>query len=147
MIQGFVRNFISFICDILLLDEPIISSDTSVFPTNTTFAMCDAEGKTIYLKPNIKEDYDLLFAIAHELRHVWQIRNDKSYFMDYAPSNVIRDTDTYNSQTAEIDANAFAAFILIALFGVQPQFNGLSEETKQTIFKHMESVIVAEFAK
>ena len=84
---------------------------------------------------------DLFFAIAHELRHVWQIKNAESFSLStYQPIDLLHSVEEYNLQTAEIDANAFAAVIMVDYFGVKPLFNNLSETVKEQIFERMEMI-------
>lgn len=136
-----IQRFINDICDILNIPIPEVSFDTSNFTTDTTLAQCTADGTVIYLKSFEKLNPDTCFAIAHELRHVWQIRNNYSfYFSDYKPSNLCNGLEEYNLQLAEVDANAFAGVIMIGFFHLRPQFNGLPDTVKIEIYKRMEQI-------
>ena len=44
-----VEEFIQTVCDVLDIDVPKISYDTSNFSTKSTLGQCDPSGKTIYL--------------------------------------------------------------------------------------------------
>lgn len=129
-------EFIRYICEILGIKEPAISFDTSMFPTKTTFAMADIKNRVLHLRDeaskiiqDVKGDVDLTLclSISHELRHIWQADTDFDYwFHDYSSDR--SDIDAYNTQRAEIDANAFGDMVCIALFGVETIFGDLSLE-------------------
>lgn len=129
-----INDFILDVCDELEIPVPKISYDTSVFFSSTMMAMCYDD--TIYIKPS-KPNPDLLFSIAHELRHMWQLKNNESfYFRNY--KNVTQlDAEHYNLQIAEVDANAFAAIIMEDWFNLSPQFYGLSDKVVRAIKKRM----------
>lgn len=83
---------------------------------------------------SLKPSPDLLFSVAHELRHLWQAETDGDlYFKGYKTLREIGDVDIYNQQPAELDANAFASAIMAANFGISPTFDALSEDTKALI--------------
>lgn len=128
-----LNNYINGVCKILNINAPeIIIKDKLI--TDTTLAAY-YNGK-IYLKSN-KVDFDVLFAIAHELRHKWQIETDKEkYFSDYKEPGFVS-VEEYNLQIAEIDANAFAGVIMVNNFHVKPLFNGLSVSVKEKIYEYM----------
>ena len=137
MIHGFVKD----VCDILEIEPPEISTDTSHFSSNTMMAQCSPDGSTIYLKKYDKPNPDQLFAIAHELRHVWQVQNDKQlYFSEYKPVNLCASVEDYNLQFAEIDANAFAGLVMIDFFHIKPLFQGLPDSVKSKIFERIEEL-------
>ncbi len=133
-----IKDYINDLCDELNIDVPFISHDTSVFPTETTLAMCHSTKNRIYIRPMDKPTPDLLFSIAHELRHIWQIKTDETYyFKDYKNSNELT-SDEYNLQIAELDANAYATIVMIDDFGLQPLFNGLSDRVINAIYNYIE---------
>ena len=74
---------------------------------------------------------ELFFAIAHELRHAYQLENDRSLH-DYHTSDQL-DIDEYNAQPLEVDANAFAAVVMAEFFGISPQFLNMPERIRQLI--------------
>ena len=72
-----ISLFISERCSLLDIRKPKIEyKPQDFFPTSTMLAMCDSKGTVMYLRSSDKTTPDLLFAIAHELRHCWQIVND-----------------------------------------------------------------------
>lgn len=136
-----INNYINNICDILNITTPIISFDVSNFQTHTMMAQCNLSGDTIYLrKANLNPDY--LFAIAHELRHIWQIQTNKSKFFDYyKPREDCNSVEEYNLQLAEVDANAFAAIIMTNYFHLQPQWNGLTNKVIKAINARIDYIL------
>lgn len=134
-----IEKFITDLCDILNIPKPYISFDTSSFPTDTMMAQCSPGGDIIYLKKYDKPNPDQLFAIAHELRHIWQLQNDKQfYFSAYKPINLCSSVEEYNLQIAEVDANAFGGLIMIAFFHLKPLFKDVPNTVKNSIFERME---------
>ena len=85
---------------------------------------------------------EILFAIAHELRHAWQaVYYFSEYFADYLPRECFSNVDDYNKQPAEIDANAFAEIVMVDIFHRRPKHNGLNCENKKLIAKRIEEII------
>lgn len=135
-----IQKYINQICDIFDMESPKLSFDTSNFQTDTTLAQCSDDGKTIFINGEAKQTPDIFFAIAHELRHIWQIRTNKAYwFHGYKTAGTIS-TEAYNMQPAEIDANAFALIAMTDFLGLQPQFNGLSDNVKTRIFQRANEI-------
>jgi Zn-dependent peptidase ImmA (M78 family) len=111
-------------------------------------AQCDPEHNMIFVRKKEKPDPDYMFAIAHEIRHIWQHKKDAAlYFSNYKTSETCENIDEYNLQLAELDANAFAGIIMTDVFGLKPKFNGLSDIAKNKTFEHMEHLLVTEFAR
>ena len=122
-----IKKYITDVCKILDIKPPIVSYDTSHFQSDTMLAQCSSAGTTIFIKNTNSFNPDCAFSIAHELRHIWQVRTDcEKFLFDYQTADKI-DTETYNNQFAEIDANAFAAIIMTNFFSLTPQWNGLSD--------------------
>ena len=137
-----IYDFINNICDILNIPVPTISYNTLNFQTDTMLAQVDLSGKTIYIKKYDNPNPDQFFSIAHELRHVWQIKNDnKSFLSEYKSADLMKSIEEYNLQPAEIDANAFAYIIMVDFFGIKPLFYGLSDNVKSRIFKHIDEIV------
>ena len=104
-------------------------------------AQIDVEDSVIYIKPFDKINPDILFAIAHEIRHLWQYKIDEEYFFkEYKPANEFSSIDEYNLQIAEIDANAFAGLMMTELFHIKPLFQNLSNEVKLAIQNRMDEI-------
>ena len=82
---------------------------------------------------------DALFAVCHELRHVYQAANMPDIFQHYQEMGTF-DTESYNLQVAEIDANAYASIFIERHFGVSPLFNGYSAKIKAAIKKRKSEI-------
>lgn len=109
--------------------------DTSCFMSDTMRAMVeiDKNDKRVVLHIQPPYDLDFIYAIAHELRHIWQMENQKKkYFQNYKTRNELS-VDDYNLQPAEIDAHAYALCVLSEL-GVMPLFKGYSDRVKEKIY-------------
>lgn len=136
-----IKEFIVDICDILNISIPSVSYDVMHFSTDTMMAQCDSAGTTIFIKHSNKPNPDMMFSIAHELRHIWQIRNHSDlYFSNYQTVENIG-TEKYNLQPAEIDANAFASIIMVDFFHLQPQYQGLSDSVISAIKNRIDEIV------
>lgn len=136
-----IHDFINDICDILNITVPSISFDTSNFQTNTMMAQVSSSGDTIYIKKYDKPNPDQLFSIAHELRHIWQIKDHHDiYFSNYQTVDMVG-TEKYNLQPAEVDANAFASIIMVEFFRLQPQYKGLSDSVVFAIKNRIDELV------
>ncbi len=136
-----IEEFITNICELLKINKPSVSYDISHFQSNTMMAQCESSGNVIYLRKKDKPNPDYMFAIAHELRHIWQIQNDKQFYLsDYKPVDLCNSVESYNFQIAEIDANAFAGIIMVEFFHLQPLFEGLSDTVKTKIHERMKEI-------
>lgn len=122
-----IDEYIDQLCDILSISKPNIIFDSCIFATNTQIAACDPQGTEIVLKSR-EMNPDNCFAIAHELRHCYQIKMDKDFYFGKYKTNAETDFRTYNKQPAEIDANAFAMIIMERFFRLTPQFNGIDDD-------------------
>ena len=146
--SAMIYDFISNICDILDIAIPSVSFDTSNFSTDTMMAQVDLSGKQIYLKRHGKPNPDLLFSIAHELRHIWQMQHDRAlYFSSYRPVQELASIDEYNLQLAELDANAFAGLVMIDFFQLEPLYEGLSDFAKTKVYERMRYLESTEFSR
>lgn len=134
-----MNNHIKQICKDLKIKRPQVSHDTSVFTSSTMLAMVSPDGKKIHI-PDRPADPDLLFSVAHELRHIWQMQNTPQVFQNYKPREHCFTVQEYNLQEAELDANAYAGHIMIKLYGLYPRFDGMTDIVKNEIFKRMENL-------
>ena len=143
-----IEEFITDICELLDISVPSISYDTSHFPTETTMAQCELTNNIVYLNKIDKPNPDYLFAIAHELRHIFQYQDDKQFYLsNYKTSDNCSSVEEYNLQIAEVDANAFAGLVMINFFGLKPLFEGLSDSVKAKIFDRMKYLGTIEFSQ
>lgn len=136
--QKALNKFIKEICKDLDIPIPSISFDTSGFTSDTMISQCSSAKNIIYIKRFERLNLDILFAIAHELRHLWQVRTDEKIYVTHYTTSI--PTEDYNKQIAEIDANAYAGIIMVNLFGVKPLFNGLSNDIVKMIYDRMEEI-------
>lgn len=139
-----IQEFADLVCDILEIDVPVIrqesKGDTAKVKTSETqLAAASPDGREILLF-QIGEKMDLYFALAHELRHVWQKKNRPRLINGYLPSSML-DIDTYNLQPAELDANAFGVIIMANFFHVRPLFRGLKEGTVDRIMEEAARIV------
>lgn len=135
-----IEEFIEEICDILDIDIPEIEYK-DFLGSDTMLAACTEDRDTIFIKNTLNPSPDLYFAIAHELRHMWQFLVDYDYYFgDYKQSNECPNLEIYNMQPAELDAHAFATIVLEDFFNLTPQFNGMSEKVKEQIFKRVDEI-------
>ncbi|MCR5477754.1 MAG: hypothetical protein K6E92_09075 [Lachnospiraceae bacterium] len=125
-----MKTYVKKICKMLDVQPPKVRY-VQELDTPTKMAAYSPEKKTLYVKDS-SENYDLLFAIAHELRHLWQSYNRKEMFDEYQSSSGLS-IEEYNLQEAEVDANAFGMIVMSELFHVTPLFDGQTEEVKQAI--------------
>ena len=142
-----IEEFITDICELLEIEVPKISYDTSHFPTETTLAQCEPTANMIYLTKIDKLNPDYVFSIAHELRHIYQYQTDKQFYLSgYKPSNKCSSVEEYNLQIAEVDANAFASIIMTDFFSMKSQWYGLSDKVIDAIEKQIEFLLTTEFS-
>lgn len=134
-----IEEFITDICELLDITVPSISYDTSHFPTETTMAQCELTNNIIYINKIDKPNPDYLFAIAHELRHIFQYQDDEQFYLsNYKTSDNCSSVEEYNLQIAEVDANAFAGLVMIDFFHLKPLFEGVPDSVKTKVYEQME---------
>lgn len=136
-------KFAREICTILQIEMPAIRFvSIDRLRTDTQIAALTPDGVLISDGVLIRNDIgvtpELFFAIAHELRHVYQLENDRSLH-DYHTSDQL-DIDEYNAQPLEVDANAFAAVIMAEFFGISPQFLNMPESVRQLVGKRKRQI-------
>ena len=123
-------EFIEIVCSNLKITKPIVEE---VWFLHTPTQLAEYVPADNALKYRMgKMPLDIMFAIAHELRHKWQAENCPEIFQDYVNSTEIG-TERYSLQSAETDANAYARVIMESGFGITPQFKGLNEKVKKKI--------------
>ena len=143
-----LNRFIEYVCNILNITVPIISYDVANFPTETMQAYYDSRTETMFLRKFTSLNPDVLFAVAHELRHIWQLKtNENIYFSNYTSIKNGMSLENYNLQIAEIDAHAFAALLMMENFGIKPLFNGLPNNVLREINYRINYLQKTEFKK
>ena len=135
-----IREYISDVCKNLGIKAPTIVYSSN-FPTITTMAQYDLDNNRLMI-PHAKDPSpDYLFAIAHELRHVWQKQDDPEWFFANYKSSAELDNESYNLQFAEIDANAYAAIVMENIFHLSPQWNNITDCVVFEIERRMDQII------
>lgn len=132
-------KFITIICGKFLnIPVPeIVITDKMLSGTNLAYA--DIANHKIFVKDRIENKLDAFFAIAHELRHIWQSVADPELLTNHESAEEIG-IEAYNLQPAEIDANAFGMFCMITGFDRQPLFQGMTENVRNKIFERFEEI-------
>ena len=133
-----MKKFVKYIADTLNIEPPELVIGASDFKSGNALAHFDAEGNRLCLKSGDVTPQNL-FRAAHEMRHIWQMQHKElGYFNDYVSAGKAESITAFNGQPEEIDANAFAAAVIIKIFGIIPQFKGLTDETKEKIYRAAE---------
>jgi hypothetical protein len=133
MIHKLVEN-ISYM---LSIDAPAVEI-VDELDTPTKMAAADPVKGVIVVKAGMST-FDTAIAVAHELRHIWQYKNEPDMFADYQNSSALSQ-ESYNLQPAEVDANAFAE-LYVGQYGKRSLWNGLSEEVKTAIHNRAEFIV------
>lgn len=131
-------QFIEIICDDLEIEKPLVE-EVLFLHTPTQLAEYIPSDNILKYRPG-KIPLDTMFSIAHELRHIWQMKNCPEIFQNYINSTDT-DIEQYNLQSAEIDANAYAMVIMESGFGITPQFKGLNEKVKKKILLRANEIV------
>lgn len=138
--QNEIDILIKNICSFLEIPKPKIIYDTSTFKSNTMMAQINIDQQLIYIKKS-EINIDHVFAILHELRHLWQAINDyELYLSNYKTVDFFDNIEEYNLQPAEIDANAFAGLTIMNLFHLKPLFIGFPDKVKSKIYDRIETI-------
>lgn len=137
-----VERFIDDICEFLNIKPPKVSYDTSHFQSKTMMAQCISTGETIFIRPVTTPNPDYYFAIAHELRHIWQIRfHNIQYFANYKTRAMCNSLEEYNLQLAEVDANAFGQIVMTDIFHLCPMWKGFSPQVVHAINERVNEIV------
>ena len=130
-------KFAREICDILDISVPdinFVSADRMRTGTQIAALTPDA----VLIRDDIAVSPELFFALAHELRHAYQIANGES-LEEYRTSDRIS-ADRYNLQPLEVDANAFGALVMSEFFGIVPQFHNMPDTVRRAIKDRMKQL-------
>jgi len=131
-----LTNFINLLQEKLGLENVVVQEvDSLPFGEEKALACSSIKEDVVFYKKGTKEVLDLLFALAHESRHLWQKRQlfYKAELEKYKTVDEIG-LVSYNHQFLEFDANAFATAFMKELTGLTPLFNGLPEESRKAIY-------------
>lgn len=140
MINGYVRT----LCNMLQIPIPqIFYNDREL--SDGEHARLTPDGRRLYLRKLKTPSLDQLFAAAFELRRGWQRKTDeKLYFSEYKTREELPLRE-FSVQPSEVDANAFAAVMASAFFGVEPVFDELPGVARSRIDRRCEEIRKNEF--
>lgn len=96
----------------------------------TMKAALDTKKRCIYIRKDLN-GYDLIFAVVHELRHLWQYDTCPEKLEGYDLSE-----EGYNLQWPEVDANAYAFLFMEEELGVRPVVK-MDKEALDSIYERM----------
>lgn len=123
--------------DLLGVNCPKIDFDYEAKKVGNLAGLDNGILKVVHDYDNI---YDIYFAICHEMRHLYQLTYNQDIFKNYIELSDEIDTEKYNLQAAEIDANAFATIFIEQNIGVRPLFLGYSDKVKEKIFERVDEL-------
>ncbi len=144
-----VKDIIALICDELEIDEPKTIYARYKEMSETTKAMVvinKSSPAKMYIDPETQLNPEIVFIIAHELRHIYQYENNlfKDHLEKHINSKEIN-TEEYNLQPEEVDAHAFGYICMSDMTGYKPLFNGLSSKVKIAIQKRVQQIMDEEY--
>ena len=131
------EEVIEDIARILEIDPPTLNHDQSLLPSDTALAAANPYTWDVVLKEGLLVP-DAMFALAHELRHLWQHRNGWNILDAKDPS--VTNKQEYNLQKHEIDANAFGV-IYMSKYHLRPLLNGHTDRVKALIYRRVDEII------
>lgn len=130
-------KFAREICDILEISVPDIKF-VSADRMHTGTQIAALTPNTVLIRNDIAVSPELFFALAHELRHAYQITHGES-LEEYRTSDQIG-VERYNLQPLEVDANAFGALVMADYFGIVPQFHNMPDAVRKAINDRMKQL-------
>lgn len=143
--MGKYNRFVDLLSGALNIPAPevVFTSLENSFNSKTEMANTEITENNIriFIRDGLKNQNDIFFALAHELRHCWQFNQQeyKVLFEKYEKNNT-DDNLNYNLQDLEIDANAYAGCVMRKVFGVKPLFSGMSEKQRIIILNRIEEM-------
>lgn len=145
-----ILDFIKEVCEDLCIKIPdsIITEDKKFNKGTQLATLVYENGKSLlYLRTKYKYgDVDMAFAIAHELRHKYQIDTHVFDFDNYKTSDKLSIRE-YNLQSEEVDANAYAYIVLLDFFKLKVDFKLLLKDdaVADVIMKRVDVIIENEY--
>lgn len=130
-------KFAREICDILDISAPDIKF-VSADRMHTGTQIAALTPNAVLIRDDIAVSPELFFALAHELRHAYQIAHGES-LEEYRTSDWIS-ADRYNLQPLEVDANAFGALVMADYFGIVPRFHNMPDTVRKAINDRMKQL-------
>ena len=145
-----ILEFIKEVCEDLCISiHDSIVTDDKKFNQGTQLATLAYENEKSILYLRTKYEYgdvDMAFAIAHELRHKYQIDTHVFDFDNYKTSDKLSIRE-YNLQSEEVDANAYAYIVLLDFFKLKVDFKLLLKDdaVADVIMKRVDVIIENEY--
>lgn len=145
-----ILNFIKEVCEDLCISLPdsIITEDKKFNKGTQLATLVYENGKSLlYLRTKYEYgDVDMAFAIAHELRHKYQIDTHIFDFENYKTSKELSRRE-YNLQNEEVDANAYAYTVLMDFFKLKVDFKLILKDdvVANAIMKRVDAIIENEY--
>ncbi len=138
--------YVNLLADDLGVEPPRIKKDDKKFNRGTQLAcLVSKNGKTtLYMKKQYEDVITMLFAVAHEMRHKYQVDNRLFNFEKYQTSSNMSKRE-YNLQAEELDANAYGYLVMRERFGVEIKFNGMDLDVIQKIRERAETIANTEY--
>lgn len=137
-----INRVIEIVCDDLEIEQPRLVYGFEKMTVGNIARVKLNENKEV-VEIQVTDDFsnllDVIFAIIHELRHIWQLQQD-CYFKDYKQLEEL-ELEQYLLQSEELDANAYATVLMNELFKVKPQFHGYSDFVKSKIFTRVDEIL------
>lgn len=148
-----INDWINLNCDLLKIPCPGLKfSEASFFKTATTQAclvgdLDDLNSVELHLNKKMftKETpfFNVAIAISHELRHYWQLlyKNGYEALKCYKTSDNAKSIHEYNEQELELDAWAWACYIMRREFnGAHPTFDFMGEGYTKKVLSLSEQI-------
>ena len=137
--EDVIEIFTYDLADILDIDDPDVIVDDDLLNYGVLACFMPDE-YSVHICLETDNLFNILFALAHEFRHIWQYEEDEEKYVKNQKSKMELGSKAYNLQIAEIDANAFAHLIMTNWFGVKPTFENLDDEVKEAIYKREKEI-------
>lgn len=139
-----INNYVKMICGMLELPMPqVFYNDSALEPGQ--HARLTPDGKQLYLRKLKTASLEQLFAASSELRREWQRRRDAAMYYGSYKTREELPLREFSLQPAEVDANAFAAVMVSAFFGVEPVFDEYPGVTRSRIESRIAEIRRDEF--
>lgn len=137
--ESSLNEWIGEITDVLNIGGVNIEyADT--LPTDTMMTAYVPSDQVVYVKKGLNSFLDIVFAITHELRHVYQHR--KGLLHSYKVRENI-DVESYNNQELEVDAHAFALLMIERYLGVTPDSPQLNTKEILQRKKELQNIYIS----
>lgn len=101
-------KLISKIKDIAIKDLGIPNIDVCISDIGRSYGILVPKEKKVYISNTITDINVFIDCIFHELRHVYQILNNKSILENYSRGTCKEDYSSYYNHPSEIDAREYA---------------------------------------